>query len=477
MLNVENLKTRYVYLILSAVAVIPILLYITTPLFADDFTWFTFLRDNQNKSIGGLMLTETPFGYFRPLAVLIFRALYLISPGNIYIYRLFICILQILITISLYNIFLKLNFTKTVSFWTVFIFSILALHAEVIFLVNCLNILAADFLVLCGIYFFLKREKIVYVLLAIFIFLFSMLCRESSVNYIFLLLVVFFFSGKNNKISFAVVLIVPVILYFFVRYLFAYFNPGIFVNNNFEFSLGILKSVYKVLHYFIISVFPVKSVFYITGFEFYDTLRASFSGKSNPVIFYSLLIFSGIIVAGIMIYVIRKLKKQIIFPVLFFLACLVSYIPSENVSERFAYLASAGICLLIVLVVTQSKKSKIIKIAFILFFVFHFLTLLIRGDSYKSYANTFIPAIEDLRKRLNDDNLPAVVMLENLPAPYRGQMLISTRNFNDTYRYFYPGTKTEFILKNNLSDSDTLKPVNKTFTVDIKTLQFTEIIK
>ena len=475
MLNVEKIKTRYILFFLSAIAVIPILLYSDTPLFADDFTWFTFLKDNQNKSFNELLITETPFGYFRPLTILIFRAIYFIASDNAFVYRVFSCLFQILIFLLLYKIFYELSFSKTISFWTVFMFSVLASHAEVIFLINCLNILVADFLVLCGIYFILKREKPLYSLAAIVAFLLSLLCRESSFNYVFLSLLIFLYTGRKNKLSFTAVLFIPLISYFIIRYLFVYLNPLLFSGNHFEPSFNIVKSTYKIFHYFVIAVFPVKSIFYITGFELYDSLRSSFSGKSDQVLFYVLMFFTSVFVLLIISYTLRILKKKIIFPSLFFLSCLMAYIPAENVAERFSYLASAGISLLMVLVLAEKKSSKLITSVFILFLILHLTTLLIRGDSYRVYAKSFSSAINDLHNQLKDDNQPSVIMIENLPEPYYGQMLVSTKNFNDAYRYFYPEEKIEFILKNNVSDLEIYKKINKTYKLDYRSFKFNRL--
>jgi len=154
---------------------------------------------------------------------------------------------------------------------------------------------------------------------------------------------------------------------------------------------------------------------------------------------------------------------------------LIVYIPSFNVAERFTYFASAGICLLFSLILHDSKNSKIITIVFILFLISHLSTLIIRGITYKDFANSYSSSINELHYQLNDSNQVSDILIENLPVAYKGQVLISTKNFNDSYKYYFPETKNEFFLKNNLSDNEIKKQYYKTFSFDIQTFKFSPV--
>lgn len=58
------------------------------------------------------------------------------------------------------------------------------------------------------------------------------------------------------------------------------------------------------------------------------------------------------------------------------------------------------------------------------------------------------------------------ILIENAPAPYKGQLFLSKENFNDAFKYLYPEKRLNFMLGNHLSDEDTSLKASQTFILD-----------
>jgi hypothetical protein len=229
---------------------------------------------------------------------------------------------------------------------------------------------------------------------------------------------------------------------------------------------------------FLVSIFPLKLLFNFIGYDYYDSFRNSFMGYSNPFWFYCLLtIFALVsITAAILIY--KVLRKKIIFPLLFFLSCIIVYIPPGYVAERFTYLASAGICLLLVLTLVNIKQQKYAMLIFYFFFLINFAALFLKGNSFYTYTSLYNNSLKDLYNQIiSSKQVSGAIMIENLPTPFYGNLFVSMQNFNDTFKYFNPSDTIEFYLKNNITPIDVIKPLSRTFAFDIQTFKFNPINK
>jgi len=100
---------------------------------------------------------------------------------------------------------------------------------------------------------------------------------------------------------------------------------------------------------------------------------------------------------------------------------------------------------------------------------------MIRGNSYYKCSNWYNNSLKDFYSQLDSFGITnGVLMVENLPVPFKGNLLVSMQNFNDTYKYFHPNNDVQFYLKNNIAPYETLKPILKTFIFDIYNFKFKE---
>ena len=115
-------------------------------------------------------------------------------------------------------------------------------------------------------------------------------------------------------------------------------------------DLNPAKVVYKLLHYFISMIFPVKMLFEFAGYGTLEFLIKAFRNPTeNLPVFLTLAFTVSLICFSLFYFFIRTLKKEIVFPVMLILVSLAVYLFSFNTAERFLYLPSAGLSILLAL--------------------------------------------------------------------------------------------------------------------------------
>lgn len=470
--NFENINEKYIYGILTLFAIAPVLIFAGTPPFADDYSWLNFLGSTDYKDIAKYFNSAGPFGFYRPLFIIMMKVLYLFFGANYIPYRILAGILNVFIILTVYRIMYPRFYTRTVSFFTSILFTVLAVHSEVLFIANCLNILLSDFFILTGIYYFINSgKKGVQILPALF-FILSLLLRESSVYYIPLVLVFYYFLKEKDRNRLINALVLPLIIYGLILLIIRPENYGNFYEKVGGFDLSVTGFLYKFVHFTFISFFPVKIVFYITGFEYYDNLRSLLIGNVNKAMFFVIAFAAAVLSASLLFPIIKKLKSRIIFPILIFISAISVYLTGFHVAERFVFLAALGTSIITVLFITGFKNRKLSYTALVLFILLHLSTLILRGYSYDKFAKNFITSVRELHGKVQNDNAESNILVMNLPAPTYGQVLISALNYNDAYRYFFPLSKKTFYLMNCLSEEEKQYPFSQTFTFNPETFTY-----
>ncbi|MCX7834047.1 MAG: hypothetical protein N2490_07545 [Ignavibacteria bacterium] len=466
--------------------------------FGDDYCWLLQARESSTKNLGTIFFEPAPYEYFRPIPKIFFVLLWKLFPipsieneSNTFYYRLFLLILHISITIALYEL-IKIKFNSLVAFITACIFSVIACHSETLYSINCLNELLSTLFILIGLILFLNSKEILSpkTLLSIFFFLLAVLSRESAFCFIPLIFL-FDYKPKLSKqqkekkhfVKKLFIIFVTISVYFILRFISIKYYAEIYSTGTYgAIDTNPLKYIYKVFHYFINIIFPVKSIFYIIGFENYENLRKAFlHPQENIKIFFILIALSVIILASIiyLIYLLIKSQKNkndelldskyfiFLFPTLFILSSIVVYLPLDGTAERFLYLPSAGFCILVAILFVKLLKGyekkyqkNVIVLLLIILMVIYTLSIYHRSSLWRNASlntkdlinkvnttitnkNTELQNKLPNTEKLSSKQVTNVLMLD-IPTIEKGVYFVNQYNFNYIWKFYYPNQKVKF---------------------------------
>ena len=397
------------------------------------------------------MFSPDPFSYFRPVPKLFFFVLWNLFHENYFVYRIFIVLFHILSVILIYKIVLSLKYDNVTAFISALLFSVLTSHTEALFFINCINELFSAFFILSGIYLFTKNDEMngKNVFLIILFFTIALFSRESAVCYFPLILMFYLFKVKHDMKTMLLILLIPILIYsaarIFSEIYFSGSNIGTTVNSM---DLNPLKIMYKIVHYYIMMLFPVKIIFEFLGFDSLEYLITIYRKPGEHLvsfILFSLSLLSVLVI--ITCFVLKKLKKEIIFPVLFTLSSLFIYLFSYATAERYSYLPSAGLCLLLGILFTKISYSKILKSIFILFIGLHLFSLVQRSYRYRQAAEFSHQSIKNLNEVTQNIENESYIFMLSLPPKKYGIYFLNVPNFYYNWKYNYPSRNLNFIFE------------------------------
>ena len=445
-----------VLLILTIINSLLLLPSLNIPFFGDDFAWLLQSKSGSSISLSEFVSAPAPFDYFRPLPKLFFYFVSEFLNGSFFLFRIIIITLQILCSFLVYKFSLSVNYTEKTSLIAALIFSVLSCHSEALLFINCVNEIFSAVFVLTGLFLFSKNGSAYFSLPIILVFLLALLSRESAVCYIPLIILVKLKTGKSNWKNVIVVSVIPIMFYLAFRiYSETYFkgsNIGSMIDS---FDLNPVKVIYKFLHYFVNMIFPVKLLFEFTGYNSLENLISIFrKPMENPGMFTLLFLSVSGICASVIFLFYKNFKKEIIFPALFIVFSLGIYILSFNTAERFLYLPSVGICILLGLFFDSLKNKKIALSFFILFFSIHSASFFIREIRYKEAASYSSDVITGLYSKTKNIGIGSTVYFENLPPKKSGVFSISPYNFQSNWDYNFPQKKLKFLFNETISGED-----------------------
>jgi len=387
-----------------------------------------------------------------------------IFHDNFYAYRLVIVLFHILIVILIYKLTLNLKYNRKIAFIAALLFSVLTSHTEALYFINCMNEIFSAFFILLGLYLFSKYKDLnpVRTLFIIIIFLSALFSRESSVCYIPLILLLNFAKVKQRWRSVLLILIMPILVYASFRY----YSEMLYVNSNLgtmisSVDLNPIKILYKIVHYFIMMLFPVKIIFEFIGFESLEFLINIYRKPMEYLL--SFVLFSVLLVTVFTIFIYHTLKilrKQIIFPILFTLSSLCIYLFSFATAERYSYLPSAGLCILMGIFFYKLNYSKIFRILLILFISIHLFSLIQRSYRYKQAAEFSHQSIKNLDEVTGSIENGSDILMLSLPPKKYGIYFLNVPNFYYNWKYNYPLKEYNFIFDES-NDFDKMDAVLK----------------
>jgi len=387
-----------------------------------------------------------------------------IFHDNYFAYRVVIILFHIFIVILLYKLTLNLKYNRKVAFTASLLFSVLTSHTEALYFINCINEIFSAFFILLGLYLFSKQKDLnpARVFFIIIIFLLALFSRESSICYVPLILLLNFTKVKHKWNTVLFILVMPILIYALLRF----YSEMLYVDSNLgttisSLDLNPIKILYKIVHYFIMMLFPVKIIFEFLGFGSLEFLINIYRKPMENLLSFAL--FSGLLVTVFTIFIYHTLKilrKRIIFPLLFTLSSLFIYLFSFSTAERYSYLPSAGLCILIGIFFYKLNYSKIFQILLILFISIHLFSLVQRSYRYKQAAEFSHQSLKNLNEVTESIENRSDILMLSLPPKKYGIYFLNVPNFYYNWKYNYPLKDYNFIFDES-NDYDKMDAVLK----------------
>jgi len=372
-------------------------------------------------------------------------------------FRIAVIILHIICSILVYKFSLSLNLNITSSFIAAITFSVLSCHSEALFFINCVNEIFSAVFILAGLYLFSKYNSAKYTFLIIISFLFALLSRESAICYIPLVFLIKIKTGKHNWKDTLIILLIPLLLYIAFRiYSEIYFGGtgGRLAIDSLD--LNPVKVIYKMFHYFINMIFPIKFIFEFGGFSSLEVLVNAFRRPfENLPVFLGLSIFVSLISGALILLFKKTLKKELNFPLLFIMFSLTIYLFSFNTAERFLYLPSAGLSILLGMFFSKLKHRKAAFTLVLLFVIIHSVSLVFRSYRHKQAATYSGEVMKNLFEKTAEVKSGSDILFENIPPKKFGIFFLSPYNFQSNWDYNFPDKKINFLF------NETIKPEDK----------------
>jgi hypothetical protein len=415
-------------------------------LIGDDYNWLLNAREGNSISLYDHLLSPHPYGYFRPVPVLLLGILYEIFGEDLVFYRLIITAIYFFTSIVIFHLIKNLNYSIRISFITSIFFLISASHADVIFSINSVNVLLSTFFILTGLLLFSRKEK--FYLPVILMFLLALLSRESSLCFIPLLLLVNYIVKKEKWLYVIIMIIIPVIIYFFLKSLFGFHKPLTVKSNLDIISLNPVTLAYNIVYFFILPVFPLKMfITFIFGSDGISYLREIIMDPGRNLPAFVILFITGIIISVLLLYSAFKiLKKEIYFPLLFTISAALVYIPMIVMAERFLFLPSLGICLLIAILISGIDKRVITLLILILFITPHSISFYYTALKYRGISGFQKKYLTGLYNKISHLPEGSNILLKDPPSLTEGTLFIGPLNINEMWQYSFPDEKYNFYL-------------------------------
>lgn len=307
--------------------------------------------------------------------------------------------------------------------------------------------------ILTGLYLFSKSKGSGYLLFIIVSFLLALLSRESAICYIPLILIVRSKSDRQDWKETIMVILIPVIIFTSFR-IFSeiYFGGTVERLDSDSLDLNPVKVIYKLFHYFINMLFPVKFLFEFIGFDSLEALVNAFRKPSdNLPVFLGLSISASLIFGAVIYFFFKILKRNLIFPLLFIVFALAIYLFSLNTAERFLYLPSAGLSILLGIFFPKLNNRKIAFTVLLLFVLIHAASLLSRSFRHKQAADYSGQVMLNLFEKTSDLQNGTGIMFENIPPKKFGIFFLSPYNFQANWDYNFPERKFRFLFNETLT--------------------------
>lgn len=360
MLRGRSLASALAVFIVASGMILPSL---SIGLLSDDFSWLRVVRDTAGLSWAEYLKIPSPYGYFRPVPMAVFRTLGLALPGQAWPFRALIIVLHLSNCLLLYLLGKRLDYPQPSVLAACLLFAVLPGHAEALFWISALNEPLSAFLLLLGFYLLLSVRVPYSVPFSALLFTAAMGSRESSLCYLPLLLLLALRRPSLSSPLVIPALLLPGALYLSFRWWWTlHLPPGIAASSPGALSLNLLEIGRRLAHYLMAMAVPAKSLFGILGFEKFEALRCWLSSPSAfPALYWASAAASLSALIAAAWFLLKRRAGGLAGPLAFIALALSVYLPFRNTSEHFLYFPSLGFCLTagIVLHSLSLKKAGI----------------------------------------------------------------------------------------------------------------------
>lgn len=338
----------------------------------DDFIVLVKNRFVQNgfAGIGGIMgndtfagMTESNLmvlsgGRYRPLSLVTFAIEHQLWGNNPFLSHLINVLLYAFTGVVLYQ-FLKKIFVgnEASAFFTTLFFIALPIHSEgIINIKGRDDILCFLFFLLAMLYLFkhVSSKKLSDSLLAFLYFFLSLLSKETAVTFIAIIpLTLYFFTGVSiaENLKKTIPFILLVVLFLIMRYVATMHNNGTIsedlFNNPFV-RMGVAQHYATV---FLSWLIYLKLIFYPLQLSYdYNFNQINATGFTDTLVIVSVIIHVAMLVCAMLLF---KRKSVYAYGILFYFITfsIVSNLffnIGAPLAERFMYIPSLGICIVII---------------------------------------------------------------------------------------------------------------------------------
>ncbi|HBE73254.1 MAG TPA: hypothetical protein DDW31_04065 [candidate division Zixibacteria bacterium] len=443
-----NPRDRLPQIAIALVSVGLVLPSLSIGFLSDDFSWLNIVRDTREMGWADYLAVPSPYGYFRPAPMALFRAIGLSLPEAVWPFRALIVLLHLANCLLVYWLGRRLDFSRSVSMITALLFAVLPCHAESLFWVSALNEPLASFLALSGFALLLRLRPAISSPLATALFAAALATRESSFCYIPLVFLLCRLQPRLRTPAIIPVLLLPGVIYLTARYWWSLsLPPGLAVSSPGDLNLNPLEMGRRLFHYLAAMVLPVKTIFDLAGFGRYDSLRNILgSPGTSPPAYWSFAVFgvSALLGAGFFAY--RLLGRKILGPLAFTVLALGVYLPFRNTSEHFLYFPSIGICFALGLLLAKAASQRAsvgLAVAIALFSVYagSRANRLYRWHRASAALEGSMSQLAGLASGLPDNSR---VLVEGLDNRYYGIPFVGEHSLNDAWSFRHPDRPLAF---------------------------------
>lgn len=310
---------------------------------SDDFSWLNLVANTRALAGKDFLLLPSPYGYFRPLPMILFRIVGLQFPGAVWPFRSIILFCHLIICLAVFILGRKSGFPSDVCLLAAVIFAVFPCHAESVFWIASLNELLASLFVLSALLCLLGKPSWPSAAAATLLFTLALFSRESALCYLPLVLLLSLLKPHLRPTRLIPILLLPGLLFLSARLWWLWHLPAAApVSSPGHLDLSPLGLAYRLLHYLTATLLPVKPFFDLMGFEHYEALRLLVMSSARAKYFLlsgmSLLALVGL---GLLFLRLRIGPHFWLGP-LFTLSTLAVYLPFSQTSEHFLYLPSIG---------------------------------------------------------------------------------------------------------------------------------------
>lgn len=329
------------------------------------------------------ILTEFYKGQYAPLNEFFYLILFSIGGYNSFIFHLgslfFHIVNTCLVFLVIKNVMILTRWNTTdnvnsISFITALLFAIHPFNVEAVAWLSASKVLIYSFFYLLATYTFilyLKRRNYVYYIFTLLLFFCSFLGKEQAVTYPLWMLLMYWMVGysiKNKRIWIESMPFFILSFWFGITTILSqWVNGEGYLTDNTNYSLWqrLVYACYAFIEYGVKSIFPIK-LSYLYPFP-------SQVGEMLPLWLLSYPILLLIILVSFWRYIGRSPMS---FGILFFtihVIIVLHFIPLSRyavIADRYAYLASIGICFIIAYYVKMAnivcyKQRRVITLVFI----------------------------------------------------------------------------------------------------------------